>query len=549
LGIVRQSQFHILKMRVEHIHLMRFKRFYDLTIEVPKNVCLVMLAGPNGCGKSSLFEAFLTRHGMLGGWGGNWDPTYFPKAGEADAAQFDWNSSVRIQFDKPEPTDQQLRRKMFYVRSAYRNDPEFIVNALARQGKAVDERRFHLMIHNDAAVNLNYQRLVSKALEDLFENEDDQTTIAEFKQKLIGDVRSCMGRLFPDLMLNDLGSPLTTGTFRFNKGSSRHFEYKNLSGGEKAAFDLMLDFVVKRGEFDDTVYCIDEPEAHMSTRLQATLLTELVSNLPAGCQLWLATHSIGMMRRARDLATQQPGTVAFLDFFDLDFDKPQVVRPARPTRAFWERVLKVALDDVSALVAPDRIVICEGTPSSSPAKNRAHDAKCYDIIFESEFPDTRFISGGNASDVQSDRLALVAAIKAIASGCAVLRFVDRDDHGPQDVVDLRSQGIKVLSRRHIESFLYDDEVLTALCVSVGNASEAVGLLQDKAAAVSASVARGNPADDIKSAAGQIYNSAKKRLGLTGVGNDQQSFARSMLAPLLTPNMQTYRDLRSSIFGS
>ena len=142
---------------------------------------------------------------------------------------------------------------MFYIRSAYRNDPQFVVNSLARQGKALDEQRFESMIHNDAAVNLNYQRLASQALEGLFE-EDELTTLGEYRQKLIGDLRSCMARLFPDLMLNDFGNPLTTGTFRFDKGSSRHFEYKNLSGGEKAAFDLLLDFIVKRGEFDDTVY-------------------------------------------------------------------------------------------------------------------------------------------------------------------------------------------------------------------------------------------------------------------------------------------------------
>ena len=37
--------------------------------------------------------------------------------------------------------------------------------------------------------------------------------------------------------------------------------------------------------------------------------------VPENCQLMLATHSIGMMRRARDIDQQQnPGSVAFLDF-------------------------------------------------------------------------------------------------------------------------------------------------------------------------------------------------------------------------------------------
>ncbi len=63
----------------------------------------------------------------------------------------------------------------------------------------IDEQRFEFMIHNDAVVSLNYQRLASRALEDLFENEPEQTTIGEFKHKLIGDIRYSMGRLFPGL--------------------------------------------------------------------------------------------------------------------------------------------------------------------------------------------------------------------------------------------------------------------------------------------------------------------------------------------------------------
>src|ERR1035438_7496487 len=74
---------------------------------------------------------------------------------------------------------------------------------------------------------------------------------------------------------------------------------------------------------------------------------------------------------------------------------------------------------------------------------------------------------------------------------------------PQGIQDLKAQGINVLGRRHIECFLYDDEVLAALCVSVGKDTEVGGLLTDKADALVASIARGNASDDVKSAAGQI----------------------------------------------
>ena len=63
----------------------------------------------------------------------------------------------------------------------------------------------------------------------------------------------------PSLSLQDFGGSLDSGAFRFKKGSIDDFHYKNLSGGEKAAFDLLLDIFVKRDEYQDAIYCIDEP--------------------------------------------------------------------------------------------------------------------------------------------------------------------------------------------------------------------------------------------------------------------------------------------------
>jgi predicted ATP-dependent endonuclease of OLD family len=63
--------------------------------------------------------------------------------------------------------------------------------------------------------------------------------------------------------------------------------------GREGCFRLLLDFVVKTEAFRDTVFCIDEPELHMHTQLQARLLEELYDSTPERCQLWIATHSIG----------------------------------------------------------------------------------------------------------------------------------------------------------------------------------------------------------------------------------------------------------------
>ena len=47
-------------MRIKKLHLNKYKRFHDLTIDLgdnPKRI--VALVGPNGCGKSSIFDAML----------------------------------------------------------------------------------------------------------------------------------------------------------------------------------------------------------------------------------------------------------------------------------------------------------------------------------------------------------------------------------------------------------------------------------------------------------------------------------------------------------
>ena len=533
-------------MRVKSVEIKDFKRFRHLRIELPQKPKLVILAGPNGCGKSSLFEAFNVWHRSRFA-GLPQDNSYYVKSGENEATAMYFQQQVSIQLHGAPPTETTLR-KQFYIRSAYRNEAQFDVGALSRQISALEEFRFNRMIENDAAVARNYQRLAGQALEDVFANEPAATTIGAFREKVIGDIRASMLRVFPDLQLNDLGNPLETGTFRFDKRASKHFRYLNLSGGEKAAFDLLLDFIVKRRVFDDTVFCIDEPEAHIGTRIQSALLKELVDKLPGDSQLWVATHSVGMMRQAREIDSADPGSVAFLDFSDLDFDEPQVIQPAQPTRRFWERVLHTALDDLSLLVAPSTVIVCEGSPLGSASKNCSFDAECYNTIFEQQFSDTRFLSGGNSTSVQADRLTLVAGIGALVKGCKFSRLIDRDDHSVGDVKKFEADGVRVLGRRHIESYLYDDEILTALCSSVGQSNEAAALLTEKRQAITDSIGRGHQVDDIKSAAGDIYVKAKKRLSLTGCGNDATSFARNTLAPLIAPDTAVYQELRAAVFG-
>ena len=72
------------------------------------------------------------------------------------------------------------------------------------------------------------------------------------------------------------------------------------------------------------------------------------------------------------------------------------------------------------------------------------------------------------------------------------------------------------------------------------------LLEIKAVAMQNSTARRNPSDDLKSAAGEIYNNLRLLLDIEHPGGDKDAFMKNTLSPLILPGMETYHALKSDI---
>ncbi len=256
-------------MHIRRVALHRYKRFTELTVELPDPCRLVMLCGPNGTGKSSLLEALKFWQDFASQQGVKRDAEYFLKGGREDG--IDWQNRVEVVFHEG-PVETADASKAMYFRTAYRNEPEFESKTISRMGDIVAGPRPGRMIDNDTRVSDNYQRLAGQAFNALFAEVDDGLRAVELRDRLVGRLGNAVAVVLPELRLEGLADPLGGGTFRFAKGITQDFPYKNLSGGEKAVFDLLLDMAVKAPAMPGAVIWIDEPEVHTNPLVQTRLL-------------------------------------------------------------------------------------------------------------------------------------------------------------------------------------------------------------------------------------------------------------------------------------
>ncbi len=533
-------------MKIQKIKINRFKRFTDLTVtDIPETAKLVVLVGPNGSGKTSLFEAFYHFY-RFKGFNTRGQKDYLEKKDGQTSDDRWYQNKVNITFYGNPYINKDSIQGKFYFRTAYRNEPDFTVTNLNKQNDPSKSVRLENLMQNDVTVSENYQRLIAQTLAGVYNQGNDSKTVEQLREELIGKIKTSLSNIFEDLNMTSIGDPLSNGSFFFEKGISIDFHYKNLSAGEKSVFDLILDIIIKAIYYPEAIVCIDEPEAHMHTRLQSKVLKELYRLTPDNSQLWISTHSIGMLKEAEEIEKTNPNTVVFLDFDNRDFDLTETMKPAKIDRAIWDRFFDLAFADFSQLIAPSRIVFCEGTTQGRKYKD--FDAQVYGKIFEQKYHDTKFISIGSSSELENIENQSVKIVANILKSSTIIKFVDRDDKSVQEVQENADKGIKTSKRRHIESYLFDDELITKLCNSVGKPELTQTCLDAKNRAIQDSIGRGNPTDDVKSSSGNIFLEIKRILGLTQCGNNKCAFIRDTMTPLVTEDTKVYQELENEIFN-
>ena len=491
------------------------------------------MLGPNGSGKSSVFDAFLQWARAQGR----------RRRRDISNDYFDFQTGTIstpevILHDSNASGSSEPLGPLVHVRTAHRNTPDVFASSIEKQQDFRSRRPFDRMVETDIALGEHYQRLVAKFVPVLSNLESgDAAQDLETVRGMLAPVRDSLTRVLPQLRLTGLGNATTDGSFYFTRDGIREFRYESLSGGEKAVFDLLLDIHIAATELSTPLICLDEPEIHLNPLVQAAVLTELMRLLPNGSQLWIATHSVGMIRRAFDMSTAEPGRVAFLDFGQVKGPAPDVqLKPSQPSGQLLREAMSVALDDLARLLAPEVLVICEGSQVSDRVP--VWDERIYRQVFRDLHPRVEFKSSGGKGDLE--QAAQIASV--IAPGTRLLKLRDRDDLTPENRTRLLKSdpNLRVLERHSLESYLLDDEVLEAL---VGDRGTRVEDAVDKLKVARDGAIR--PNGSAKGALGVVFDVAKSVLGNTeGLGENASQFSADVLAKLIMPEMRVRQELES-----
>jgi len=522
-------------MRIQRLRLKGFKRFDDLTIDLGEHPArIVALVGPNGCGKSSVFDAFEERlKDVKGASQGSESPSFFSKFmfhSDPQLLSQQYNKSEAIQVTM-EGQAQVVTKKTFHIRSAYRFTSKLDVKNISAQPDLLDDtRRPMSSIAIDSRLQENYERLLGLAYAE-FERGTKPGNVV--RAELLGQINEVLTAVL-DVRVSTMGNVIEgKGQLYFEKDDAKEFPYQNLSSGEKEVIDIIVDLIVRGPEFDDTIYCIDEPELHLNTAIQRKLLVAIEHLIPPHCQLWIATHSIGFLRALQD---QLAGECAVLDFAEKNYFRgAHTMRPVASTRAHWQRIFETALDDLVGLIAPDRIVYCEGRPDpDSGGGEQGLDATVYNEAFGSACPTTLFISSGGTGEIKRNGSLAIKVLSKALTGVELLVLRDRDvlTEAQRSSWVGEATHHRMLTRREIENYLLDYEVLSGYCAAKGRTLDRA----DYNAIVSDILTQ-----DLKM--GDITHRLKLLCGEAAFSND--GFKRA-LAPFV-PGTAAFADLKRAIF--
>ncbi len=257
-----------------------------------------------------------------------------------------------------------------------------------------------------------------------------------------------LGRLFPGYSFVDASADNLSLRVELPTGDIVPFQ--DLSSGEKEVFFILSFFI--RHNIADSIIIIDEPELHLHPELARKLL-QLMRSIRPRNQIWCGTHSAEIVDEAGRERT----------FFLKTSDDRSEIECIPATQEGAEIQILRDMFGYSGYIGISRnIVFSEGLKSSA-------DRKTFVYLFPELAREIRLIPVGSVNNLYRINRAILALLESDIARCQFYLIRDRDYLSDQSVEKHRTiapNQLFVLSRYHIENYLLDDLAIADILRSV-----------------------------------------------------------------------------------
>lgn len=490
-------------MYVKEIHIESFRHLKDVHLgpfaQPPEQSDLVVLAGPNGGGKSSILE--LLGYGLSNSWSLSWslrrsfpsnafeiaiavtpeerdlvkqyiettqgqyaedvlryfeeNGTYY-RAYNYTAGNYYKEASLHNQIHNLVTAALRnyysrslgffLKSDRYYPPEGFRRDRLFEYNQMNRldyiwnMAFNTSDNQYRDMFEVLVQQRYHYFRQLGAYHHRLKQNQHDKNEQSPHDPLQIYD--ELLQKLFPGYQFVDGNEEIPTNLF-IQIPTGEVIPFQDLSSGEKEVFFLLSFFL--RHNVSNAVIMIDEPELHLHPEL-ARLLIRTMQVIRPGNQIWLATHNTEIIDEA--------GRDRIFYISRDDKTRKSIVVPGTDEEEAV-RQLKNLFGYSGYIGISKTIVFLEGIDSSS-------DRKMFSSLFPAYGNLLKFVPSKT-----SENLARLnnAILSILASNLGWMQFYllrDRDyltQEAAQAFMDKFSGRLYVLSRYHIENYLLDEDVI------------------------------------------------------------------------------------------